>query len=104
VRIAAGVLLGQALPGLFAAIAAAQVAQVNLVVAALIWLMIVPMLLKIDFAALGAVRQHWKGVGVTLLINWAVKLFSMALPGAVHRPPGLPPGCRRGRAYPMLPG
>jgi ACR3 family arsenite transporter len=81
--IAAGVLLGQALPGLFAAIAAAQVAQVNLVVAALIWLMIVPMLLKIDFAALGAVRQHWKGVGVTLLINWAVKPFSMALLGTL---------------------
>ncbi|GHC94618.1 ACR3 family arsenite efflux transporter [Novosphingobium pokkalii] len=81
--IAAGVLLGQALPRLFAAIAAAQVAQVNLVVAALIWLMIVPMLLKIDFAALGAVRQHWKGVGVTLLINWAVKPFSMALLGTL---------------------
>ena len=81
--IVAGVALGQVLPGLFAAIAAAQLAQVNLVVAGLIWLMIVPMLLKIDFAALGAVRQHWKGVGVTLLINWAVKPFSMALLGTL---------------------
>jgi ACR3 family arsenite transporter len=81
--IAAGVALGQMMPALFAAIAAAQVAQVNLVVAGLIWLMIVPMLLKIDFAALGTVRQHWKGVGVTLLVNWAVKPFSMALLGTV---------------------
>jgi ACR3 family arsenite transporter len=81
--IAAGVALGQMMPALFAAIAAAQVAQVNLVVAGLIWLMIVPMLLKIDFAALGTVRQHWKGVGVTLLVNWAVKPFSMALLGMV---------------------
>lgn len=81
--IGAGIALGQVLPGLFAAIAGAQVAHVNLVVAGLIWLMIVPMLLKIDFAALGAVRQHWKGVGVTLFINWAVKPFSMAALGAL---------------------
>jgi ACR3 family arsenite transporter len=69
------------LPGPFAAIARAEFAQVNLVVAGLIWLMIVPMLLKIDFAALGSVRQHWKGVAVTLFVNWAVKPFSMALLG-----------------------
>lgn len=81
--IAAGILLGKGLPGLFAAIAAAELAHVNLVVAALIWLMIVPMLLKIDFAALGEVRQHWKGIGVTLFINWAVKPFSMALLGTI---------------------
>jgi ACR3 family arsenite transporter len=49
------------LPGLFARIASAEVARVNLVVAVLIWLMIMPMLLKIDFGALGSVRQHWKG-------------------------------------------
>ena len=79
--IVAGIALGHALPGLFSAIAAAEVARVNLVVAVLIWLMIVPMLLKIDFGALGSVRQHWKGVGVTLFINWAVKPFSMALLG-----------------------
>ena len=70
-----------ALPGLFARVAAAEIANVNIVVAVLIWLMIVPMLLKIDLGALGSVRRHWKGVGVTLFINWAVKPFSMALLG-----------------------
>ncbi|MET3712913.1 ACR3 family arsenite transporter [Sphingomonas trueperi] len=79
--IVVGIALGQLLPGPFAAIARAEFAQVNLVVAGLIWLMIVPMLLKIDFAALGSVRQHWKGVAVTLFVNWAVKPFSMALLG-----------------------
>ncbi|SCW85641.1 arsenite transporter, ACR3 family [Sphingobium faniae] len=81
--IVVGIGLGFALPGLFAVIARAEVAKVNLVVAVLIWLMIVPMLLKIDFGALGSVRRHWKGVGVTLFINWAVKPFSMALLGAI---------------------
>jgi arsenite transporter len=76
--IVVGIGLGHLFPGMFSAIAAAEVAQVNLVVALLIWLMIIPMLLKIDFGALGSVRQHWKGVGVTLFINWAVKPFSMA--------------------------
>ncbi|HWW64110.1 MAG TPA: ACR3 family arsenite efflux transporter [Sphingomonadaceae bacterium] len=79
--IVVGIALGHALPGVFGVIASAEVANVNLVVAVLIWLMIVPMLLKIDFGALGSVRQHWKGVGVTLFINWAVKPFSMALLG-----------------------
>lgn len=78
----AGIGLGHLAPGLFSAIAAAEVARVNLVVAVLVWLMIVPMLLKIDFGALGSVRQHWKGVGVTLFINWGVKPFSMAALGA----------------------
>ena len=81
--ILAGIMLGQAIPGLFAAIASAEIAHVNLVVAALIWLMIIPMLLKIDFAALGSVRRHWKGVGVTLFVNWAVKPFSMAALGTL---------------------
>ncbi|MGE0774426.1 MAG: ACR3 family arsenite efflux transporter [Sphingomonadaceae bacterium] len=81
--ILAGIALGHLLPELFSTIASAEVARVNLVVAVLIWLMIIPMLLKIDFAALGSVRQHWKGVGVTLFINWAVKPFSMALLGMV---------------------
>lgn len=76
-----GIALGHWLPGLFQVIAAAEIAQVNLPVAGLIWLMIVPMLLKIDFAALGQVGQHWRGIGVTLFINWAVKPFSMALLG-----------------------
>lgn len=78
-----GIGLGAALPGLFGAIAAAEVARVNLPVALLIWLMIIPMLLKIDFAAMGRVREHARGVGVTLFINWAVKPFSMALLGTV---------------------
>lgn len=80
--IVAGVALGHWLPGLFAGIAALEVAKVNLPVAVLVWLMIVPMLLKIDFAALSEVRQHWRGIGVTLFINWAVKPFSMALLGS----------------------
>lgn len=77
--IVAGIALGAAVPQLFQAIASAELAQVNLPVALLVWLMIIPMLLKIDFGALGSVRQHWKGVGVTLFINWAVKPFSMAV-------------------------
>src|SRR6187455_575546 len=81
--IIAGVALGHLLPGLFAAIASAEVARVNLPVAGLVWLMIIPMLLKIDFGALGQVREHWRGVGVTLFINWAVKPFSMALLGSI---------------------
>ncbi|MDG2532557.1 ACR3 family arsenite efflux transporter [Sphingomonas sp. HITSZ_GF] len=79
--IVVGIGLGHLFPGAFALIASAEVARVNLIVAALIWLMIVPMLLKIDFGALGSVRQHWKGVGVTLFVNWAVKPFSMAALG-----------------------
>ena len=58
-----------------------EVAQVNVPVAFLIWLMIIPMLLKVDFTALHQVKSHWKGIGVTLFINWAVKPFSMALLG-----------------------
>ena len=81
--IVAGVALGHLLPGLFATIASAEIARVNLPVAGLVWLMIIPMLLKIDFGALGEVRQHWRGVGVTLFINWAVKPFSMALLGSL---------------------
>jgi arsenite transporter len=76
--IVAGVALGHLMPGLFHAIGAAEIAKVNLPVAALIWLMIVPMLIKIDFAALGQVKEHWRGIGVTLFVNWAVKPFSMA--------------------------
>ena len=79
--IAAGTALGYLFPGGFAALGAMELAEVNLPVAALIWLMIIPMLLKIDFTALGEVKEHWKGIGVTLFINWAVKPFSMALLG-----------------------
>ncbi len=76
--IVAGIALGQFLPGLFQAIGRMEVAQVNLPVGVLIWVMIIPMLLKVDFSALGEVRQHVKGIGVTLFINWLVKPFSMA--------------------------
>lgn len=81
--ILAGIALGAAVPGVFAAISRAEIARVNLPVAFLVWLMIVPMLLKIDFGALGQVRQHLRGVGVTLFINWAVKPFSMLLLGTL---------------------
>src|SRR5690606_22224947 len=77
--IVVGIALGAMVPGVFAAVAEAEVARVNLPVALLVWLMIIPMLLKIDFGALGQVRQHMRGVGVTLFINWGVKPFSMAL-------------------------
>jgi ACR3 family arsenite transporter len=81
--IVAGVALGHVTPSIFSTVAGAEVAKVNLPVAVLIWLMIVPMLLKIDFGSLGQVREHLRGVGVTLFINWAVKPFSMALLGTV---------------------
>ena len=79
--IVAGIALGQMLPGLFRALGEATVAQVNLPVAGLVWLMIIPMLLKIDLAALGEVRAHWRGIAVTVGVNWLVKPFSMALLG-----------------------
>jgi ACR3 family arsenite transporter len=79
--IVAGIALGQWLPGPVQAVGRMQVAQVNLPVGLLIWVMIIPMLLKVDFGALHQVRQHWRGIGVTLFVNWAVKPFSMALLG-----------------------
>jgi len=74
-----GVALGQFFPAPFQALGRMEVAQVNIPVGLLIWIMIIPMLMKIDFAALHQVKSHWKGIGVTLLVNWAVKPFSMAL-------------------------
>ncbi|HWJ19988.1 MAG TPA: bile acid:sodium symporter [Geobacterales bacterium] len=79
--IVVGIVLGHLFPGVFHTIDSAEIAKVNLPVAALIWLMIVPMLIKIDFAALSQVKEHWRGIGVTLFINWAVKPFSMAALG-----------------------
>ena len=79
--IVVGIAFGHLAPGLFQLIGAAEIAKVNLPVAGLIWLMIIPMLLKIDFAALAQVRDHWRGIGVTLFVNWAVKPFSMAALG-----------------------
>ena len=77
----AGIFAGRIVPGVFQHVAALELAEVNFPVAALIWLMIVPMLMKVDFTALAAVREHWRGMGVTLFINWGVKPFSMALLG-----------------------
>jgi ACR3 family arsenite transporter len=93
--IVAGIALGQWLPAPFQALGRMEVARVNVPVGVLIWVMIIPMLLRIDFAAMGQVRQHWRGIGVTLAINWLVKPFSMALLGwlflrhvfAPHLPP-----------------
>jgi len=76
--IAAGIVLGQTLPGPVRALGAMEVARVNIPVGLLIWVMIIPMLLKIDFGALHQVKDHVKGIGVTLVINWLVKPFSMA--------------------------
>jgi ACR3 family arsenite transporter len=94
--IVVGIGLGQAVPGVFHALGTATVAQINLPVAALVWLMIVPMLLKIDLAALGQVKSHWRGIAATVGINWLVKPFSMALLGWLFIAhlfrPLLPPG------------
>ena len=76
-----GIALGQFFPGVFQAIGRMEMAQVNLPVGLLIWVMIIPMLVKVDFSALGEVRQHVKGIGVTLFVNWLVKPFSMAMLG-----------------------
>src|SRR5690348_2898561 len=77
--IIAGIALGQIVPGVFHIIGNATVAQVNLPVAILVWLMIVPMLLKIDPRALAEVGQHWRGIAATVGVNWLIKPFSMAL-------------------------
>lgn len=77
--IVVGILLGKAAPDFFQAVGAMKVAEVNLPVAVLIWLMIIPMLLRIDFKAMGEVLQHSRGIGITLVVNWLVKPFSMAL-------------------------
>ena len=77
----AGIGLGHLLPHAFQILGRIELAHINLPVALLIWLMIIPMLLKIDLKALKGVKQHWRGVGVTLFINWGVKPFSMALLG-----------------------
>jgi len=76
--IVAGIALGQFLPAPFQALGRMEVARVNLPVGLLIWVMIIPMLVKVDFGALHEVRQHVKGIGVTLFVNWLVKPFSMA--------------------------
>jgi arsenite transporter len=79
--IVTGIALGQYLPGVFQAIGRLEMAQVNLPVGLLIWVMIIPMLVKVDFGALHQVRQHVRGIGITLFVNWLVKPFSMAFLG-----------------------
>jgi len=79
--IVVGIALGHYFPAPFQTFGKMEIAQVNIPVAVLIWLMVIPMLLKIDFSTLHHVKEHWRGVGVTLFINWAVKPFSMALLG-----------------------
>jgi len=79
--IVAGVVVGQWLPGPVQMLGRLEVARVNIPVGVLIWVMIVPMLLRIDFAAIGQVKQHWRGIAVTVGVNWLVKPFSMALLG-----------------------
>lgn len=81
VCIVAGIALGQVMPGLFQSIGRMEVAQVNLPVGLLIWVMIIPMLVKVDFGALHEVSQHRRGIAVTLFVNWLVKPFSMAFLG-----------------------
>ena len=92
--IIAGIALGSLAPAPFHALGALSLANVNLPVAVLIWLMIVPMLLRVDFGAIGAVATHWRGIIVTLAINWLIKPFSMALLGWLFI---------RGLFYPLLP-
>ena len=89
--IVVGIALGQFLPGVFHAIGAMEVAHVNLPVGLLIWVMIIPMLVKVDFGALGQVRRHVRGIGVTLFVNWLVKPFSMALLGWIFIRHGFAP-------------
>lgn len=79
--IVAGTAAGHLMPGAFRALGHLEVASVNLPVALLIWAMIIPMLLKVDFGAMAQVGRHWRGIGVTLFVNWAVKPFSMAFLG-----------------------
>ena len=76
-----GIVLGRVLPGVFQMIGKLEVAKVNITVGILIWVMIIPMLIKIDFGALSQVKSQWRGIGVTLVVNWLVKPFSMALLG-----------------------
>ena len=78
---AAGVALGTVMPGMFQTIGRMELARVNLPVGLLIWVMIIPMLVKVDFGSLGQVRRHARGIGVTQFVNWLVKPFSMAFLG-----------------------
>jgi hypothetical protein len=92
-----GIALGHFFPTVFH-IGSAEIAKVNLPVAVLIWLMIIPMLVKIDFAALSQVKEHWRGIGIALLVNRTVKPFSMALLGCTSSAGCSEPICRHTRS------
>lgn len=79
--ILAGIALGHTFPGFFQFAGELELARINLPVAVFVWLMIIPMLMKVDLHALGEVRKYWRGIGVTLFINWGIKPFTMALLG-----------------------
>ena len=81
--IVVGIALGQFLPLVFQAVGRMEIAKVNLPVGLLIWVMVIPMLVKVDFSALGEVRKHARGIGVTLVVNWLVKPFSLSLSWAL---------------------
>ena len=93
--IVAGIALGQFFPGVFQAIGSMEVAKVNLPVGLLIWVMVIPMLVKVDFAALSEVRKHVKGIGVTLFVNWLVKPFPWPCWAGFLSATGLRPCCRQ---------
>ena len=92
--IVAGILLGQWFPAAFQALGRIEYAQVNLPVGLLIWVMIVPMLMKIDFASISEVKDQKAGIGITLFVNWAIKPFTMAALGWLFIRHVLRPGCR----------
>jgi ACR3 family arsenite transporter len=92
--IIAGIAIGGIAPAPFQALGSSSIANVNIPVAVLIWLMIVPMLLRVDFAAIATVTRHWRGIMVTLVVNWLIKPFSMALLGWLFI---------RGLFHPLLP-
>ncbi len=77
--IVVGIFLGDSFPSIFQAISLAEFAHINLPICLLVWLMIIPMLIKVDFSAIDQVKAHWRGIGVTLFVNWLIKPFSMAL-------------------------
>lgn len=77
--IVAGILTGHLFTGLFHTVGRLEIASINLPVAVLIWFMIIPMLLKIDLRSLGTIKQYWRGIAITLLVNWGIKPFSMAI-------------------------
>ena len=101
--IIAGITLGGIAPAPFQALGSSSVANVNIPVALLIWLMIVPMLLRVDFGAIATVTRHWRGILVTLAINWLIKPFSMALLGWLFIRGLFHPFCRPTRSTAISP-